>query len=148
MREIGLSTLVVAGLLAILLAGCGGAPTQMGEQPIQYGRISRIDPVTLEGDHQLGLGAVIGAAAGGLIGSTIGAGTGRDVAIVLGAIGGGVAGNAVQNKYADKRAGSHIVVVLDNGVQVAVTQPVDTSLHVGDRVMIQGSGQNARVVRV
>jgi outer membrane lipoprotein SlyB len=147
MHATRLTTFVVAGLLAIVLAGCGGAPAQMGEQPVQYGRITRIDPVMLEGDEQLGLGAVLGAAAGGLIGSTIGGGTGRDVAIVLGAIGGGVLGQNVQNKYVDKRPGSHIVVALDNGVQVAVTQPVDPNLKVGDRVMIQGSGQNARVVR-
>lgn len=147
MRTVQLSTLVVVSLMAILLASCGSAPPQMGEQVIQYGRITRIDPVMLEGDEQLGLGAVLGAAAGGLIGSTIGGGTGRDVAIVLGAIGGGVLGQNVQNKYVDKRPGSHIIVALDNGVQVAVTQPVDPNLRVGDRVMIQGSGQNARVVR-
>jgi len=146
MRAPKLSTLILAGLMAVLLAACAASPP-MGEQIIQYGRIVRIDPVQLEGDQQLGLGAVIGAAAGGLIGSAIGAGTGRDVAIVLGAIGGGVAGNVIQNKYVDKRPGSHVVVTLDNGVHVAVTQPFDPNLKVGDRVMIQGSGQNARVVR-
>jgi outer membrane lipoprotein SlyB len=147
MRTTRPSALLIAGVLALLLAACASAPPQMGEVVIQYGRIVRIDPVMLEGEEQLGLGAVLGAAAGGLIGSTIGGGTGRDVAIVLGAIGGGVLGQNVQNKYVDKRQGSHIVVALDNGVQVAVTQPLDPNLRVGDRVMIQGSGQNARVVR-
>jgi outer membrane lipoprotein SlyB len=141
-----LSTIVFAGLVTLLVVACAPSPP-MGEQLVQYGRIVKIDPVMLEGDQQLGLGAVIGAAAGGLIGSAIGAGTGRDVAIVLGAIGGGVAGNVVQNKYVDKRQGSNVVVALDNGVHVAITQPFDPNLQVGDRVMIQGSGQNARVVR-
>ena len=140
-------------LLGTLLGACAaGGPMsqpspQLGEQQIQLGNIVQINPVTLEGDHQLGLGAVIGAAAGGLLGSLVGGGSGRDVAIVIGAIGGGVVGNKVQNNYAGKQAGSHIIVRLDNGVHVAVTQPLNADLYVGERVMIQGSGQSARVVR-
>ena len=101
---------------------------QLGEQQIQFGNIVQINPVTLEGDHQLGLGAVMGAAAGGLLGSLVGGGSGRDVAIVIGAIGGGVVGNKVQNNYADKQPGSHVIVRLDNGVHVAVTQPLNADL--------------------
>jgi hypothetical protein len=37
------------------------------------------------------------------------------------------------------------MVRLSNGVAVAVTQPVDANLHVGDRVRIDGSGMRARV---
>jgi hypothetical protein len=36
---------------------------------------------------------------------------------------------------------------LSNGVAVAVTQPADPNLHVGDRVRIDGSGMRARIVR-
>jgi outer membrane lipoprotein SlyB len=139
-------------LLTALVGACAAGTsmnqptTQLGEQQIQYGNIVQINPVTLEGDHQLGLGAVIGAAAGGLLGSLVGGGSGRDVAVVIGAIGGGVAGNEVQNNYVDKKPGSHIIVHLDNGVHVAITQPLNPDLYVGERVMIQGSGQSARVV--
>ena len=153
MQTSNLSRILGVTLIGALLGACaagsqmGQSTTQLGEQQIQLGNIVQIDPVTLEGDHQLGLGAVMGAAAGGLLGSLVGGGSGRDVAIVIGAIGGGVAGNKVQNNYADKQAGSHIIVRLDNGVHVAVTQPLNASLYVGERVMIQGSGQSARVVK-
>ena len=73
---------------------------------------------------------------------------GRDVATVAGALGGAYAGNRVQNKYADRRPGQHIVVELNNGVAVGITQPADSSLRVGDRVRIDGSGTDARVVRM
>jgi outer membrane lipoprotein SlyB len=146
-----------ARALAMLLAlsfgisatGCATDPAmqQVGEESVRYGRIEQIDPVELEGDHQLGVGAIVGAAAGGILGSFIGRGAGADIAAVAGAIGGGFAGNAVQNRYVDKRAGQHITVRLRNGVAVVVTEPADPNLRVGDRVRIEGSGQRARVVR-
>ncbi|HTO91903.1 MAG TPA: glycine zipper 2TM domain-containing protein [Candidatus Sulfotelmatobacter sp.] len=141
----------IALLLAALLAGCASAIGQggpeLGEESVRYGVITRIEPVSLEGDHQLGLGAVLGAAAGGIIGHQFGGGSGRDVATVIGAVGGGLAGNAIQNRYVDRRPGQHIFVRLDNGVTIAVTEPADPALRVGDRVRVQGRGMDARVVR-
>jgi outer membrane lipoprotein SlyB len=141
--------LLIALLIAFSEAGCTTDPAtpQAGEEAVRYGRIEQIDPVELEGDHQLGVGAIVGAAAGGILGSFIGHGTGADVAAVAGAIGGGFAGNAIQNRYVDKRAGQHVTVRLSNGVAVAVTQPADANLQVGDRVRVDGSGMRARVVR-
>jgi outer membrane lipoprotein SlyB len=141
--------LFLALLVALSATGCATDPglSRTGEESVRYGRIVQIDPVQLEGDHQLGVGAIIGAAAGGLLGSFVGHGFGSDVATVAGVIGGGVAGNAVQNRYVDKRAGQHVTVRLPNGVAVAVTQPADPALRVGDRVRIDGSGQSARVAR-
>ena len=141
----------IALLLAALLAGCASAIGQggpeLGEESVRYGVITRIEPVSLEGDHQLGLGAVLGAAAGGIIGHQFGGGSGRDVATVIGAVGGGLAGNTIQNRYVDRRPGQHIFVRLDNGVTIAVTEPADPALRVGDRVRVQGRGMDARVVR-
>lgn len=141
--------LFVALLLAIAATGCAtdSAMPQAGEESVRHGRIVQIDPVELQGDHQLGVGAIIGAAAGGLLGSLVGQGSGRDIAIVAGAIGGGIVGNTEQNRYIDKRAGQHVTVRLQSGVTVAITQPADPNLRVGDRVRIDGSGQRARVVR-
>ena len=142
----------IALLLAALLGACASAIGQggpdLGEESVRYGIVTRIEPVSLEGDHQLGLGAVLGAAAGGVIGHQFGGGSGRDVATVIGAVGGGLAGNTIQNRYVDRRAGQHIFVRLDNGVTIAVTEPADPALRVGDRVRVQGRGTDARVVRV
>ena len=138
-------------VLVALLAGCAtpeqGPPAQYGESEVRYGRIVRIDPVSLEGDHQLGLGAIFGAVAGGVLGHQIGGGTGRDIATVAGVLAGGFAGSAVQNKYAERRPGQHIIVQTNNGVAVGITQPADPALGVGDLVRIDGGGPNARVVR-
>ena len=140
---------ILALLLLALMAGCANnqsmyAPPPMGEQEIRYGVVIRIDPMTIQSKHQFGLGAVMGAAAGGLLGSAIGQGSGRDVAMVLGAIGGGLFGSDEQAKM-DAKPGMHVMVKLDFGPTVAVTQLMDPALRVGDRVMIQGSGPTAQV---
>jgi outer membrane lipoprotein SlyB len=138
--------LAVASLLGCASAvGQGGPP--LGAEPVEYGVVTRIEAVSLEGDHQLGLGTVVGAVAGGVIGHQIGGGSGRDVATVIGAIGGGLAGNAIENRYIDRRPGEQIFVRLENGTTVAVTQPGESGLRVGDRVVVKGSGTGARVSR-
>jgi outer membrane lipoprotein SlyB len=137
--------------LAILIAasGCATDPNvaAVGEESIRYGTVVQIDSVELEGDHQLGVGAILGAAAGGLIGSQIGHGFGRDVATVVGVLGGGFAGSTVQNHYVDKRRAQQITIRMRNGVLVSVTQPPNPDIRVGARVRIQGGGEHARVIR-
>lgn len=138
----------VAALVVGSLAGCAGMGQNqpIGEELVFAGRVDQVQAVELSSDHTLGVGGVVGAVAGGLIGSAIGAGTGKDVAIVLGALAGGYAGQKIENKYEGKRPGQHIMVQLDNGVAVAVTQPTPPEVRVGQRVWVQGSGQDARVV--
>ena len=137
----------IVALLVTLLTAAGVAAQQMGEDEVRFGRIERIDPVSLEGDHHLGLGMVVGAVAGGVLGHQFGGGTGRDVLTVMGTLGGGLLGRRVQNKYTDRRAGQHIIVKVNNGVAVGITQPADPALRVGDKVRIDGSGADARVAR-
>jgi len=119
----------------------------VGETEVRYGRISQIDNVLIDADKKLGIGAVIGAVAGGLLGNQIGGGTGKTVATVAGAVAGGYAGSAVQSKT-EKTAGQQITVRLDNGATVGITQPGDSGLKLGDRVRIDGAGEDARVVRL
>jgi outer membrane lipoprotein SlyB len=156
-KKIGVHALL-AFAAAVTLAGCagggkggmgahrGGEPA-LGESEVRYGRIERIDPVSLEGDHQLGVGHVLGAVAGGVIGHQFGHGSGQLLAQVLGSVGGGYLGGQIQNKYVERRPGQHITVTLNSGIAVGVTQPADAGLRVGDCVRVDGSGQNARVVR-
>src|SRR5262245_40375712 len=140
-----------AVVLAAALGACAELPDRggravVGEQSARYGVVGEIEQVQLDNDHQFGIGTVAGAAAGGLLGHQIGGGSGRDVATVLGVIGGGIAGNAVQNRV-DRRPGERILVRLENGASITVTQPGTSQLRVGDRVVIHGDGRGARVER-
>jgi outer membrane lipoprotein SlyB len=103
--------------------------------------------VQIEGDDDLGFGAVIGSVAGGVLGYQFGKGTGKTVAAVAGALAGGFVGKKTEERYSQKMAGEHIIVDLDNGVAIGVTQPVGAALRVGEQVRVEGSGPNARVVR-
>ncbi|MFZ4284995.1 glycine zipper 2TM domain-containing protein [Variovorax sp. HJSM1_2] len=132
--------------LTALLVACAQPGPAAGEAQVRYGRINRIDAVQIESEAHLGLGAVIGGVAGGVLGHQFGGGTGRDVATVAGALAGGVAGAQVEKNQV-KQPGQHIIVQLNDGVAVGITQAADPNLRVGDRVRIDGSGNGARVVR-
>ncbi|HYQ71097.1 MAG TPA: glycine zipper 2TM domain-containing protein, partial [Gammaproteobacteria bacterium] len=136
----------LAGSL-VLLTGCTsmGGGTQPGAMEIRSGVIEQISDVQIASSHHKGIGAVVGGLGGLGLGSLIGNGTGRDVAMVLGAVGGAVAGNEVQKKYDAPRPGQQIIVRTSNGVLVSVTQPATPGLRVGEKVYIEGSGENARV---
>jgi outer membrane lipoprotein SlyB len=150
---------ITAIAVTALAAGCGGpvgrhlqspsasapAGTGYGEAEVRNGRVERIDAVQLEGEHQLGVGHVLGAVAGGALGHQFGGGKARIVAQVVGSLGGGAIGGGVQKKLASQD-GQMITVSLANGVAVGVTQPVNAALRIGDCVRIDGSGQSARVV--
>ena len=117
-----------------------------GEMEVRQGVVEQISPAQIDSDHHKGVGAVVGGVAGVGLGSLIGAGTGRDVAMVLGAVGGAIAGNQVQKKYDKPVAGEQIVVRTANGVLVSVTQPGNSGLRKGQKVLIEGSAESARVV--
>lgn len=141
------SVLAVFLFLAALAGGCASGPnrSERGEESLRHGVVTRIEAVELEGDHEFGVGTLVGAAAGGVIGHQIGGGSGRGLATVLGAVGGGLAGNAIEN-HAERRSGQRIFTQLDGGGSISVTQP-GSDLRAGDRVLIEGSGKDARVVR-
>jgi outer membrane lipoprotein SlyB len=139
-RSIALSLVLVLGL-----AACASGP-QPGEVEVRRGTIEQITALQLVSNHHQGVGAVVGGLAGLGIGSLIGGGTGRDVAMVAGAIGGALVGNEVQKKHDQPVAGQQIIVRTSNGVLVAITQPANPGLRVGQRVYIEGSGDGARVV--
>lgn len=132
--------------LAAMLSACAQTGPTVGEAEVRYGRIHRIDAVSIDSDAHLGLGAVIGSVAGGVLGHQFGGGNGRDVATVAGVLAGGYAGAQVEKNQV-KRPGQHIIVQLNNGVAVGITQAADPNLRVGDAVRIDGTGNGARVVR-
>jgi outer membrane lipoprotein SlyB len=137
---------LAAAVVAIAVVACSTPGPTAGEVEIRQGVIEQISAVTIDSNHQQGVGAVVGGLAGLGIGSLIGGGTGRDVAMVLGAVGGAVAGNEVQKKNDKPVPGQQVIVRSGNGVLVSITQPVNPNLKVGQKVYIQGSGDAARVV--
>ncbi len=139
---------LLALVLAATLAGCAGGGMGGSSYPpeVRQGRIEQINMVQLDHPHQLGVGAILGGGAGAALGSLIGAGTGRDVAIAVGAIAGAVGGQYAQNRYDSRQQGQQIVVRLNSGVLVVVTQQTNPSLYVGQRVFVEGAGANASVV--
>jgi outer membrane lipoprotein SlyB len=140
------ASLFSAFAVTLLLSACATPGPQPGAVEIQRGVIEQITATQIPTNHHQGLGAVVGGLAGLGIGSLIGGGTGRDVAMVAGAIGGAVVGNEVQKKHEQPIAGQQIIVRLNSAVLVQITQPVGPYLAVGQRVYVQGSGENARVV--
>jgi outer membrane lipoprotein SlyB len=129
----------------VALAGCA-SPGPSYPPEIRQGRIEQITEVPLDHPHQIGVGAILGGAAGAGLGSLVGGGTGKDVAIAVGAIAGAIGGQYAENKYEAKKAGQQIVVRLNSGVLVVITQAADPSLRVGQRVYVQGAGSDARLV--
>jgi outer membrane lipoprotein SlyB len=136
----------LAVFLVFMLAAGQAASQQPGEMEIRQGVIEQITPAQIPSNHHRGIGAIIGGLGGLGIGSLIGGGTGRDVAMVVGTLGGAFAGNRIQKNYDQPLQGQQVIVRLKNSVLVAVTQPVNANLKTGQKVYIEGNGDNARVV--
>jgi outer membrane lipoprotein SlyB len=140
------SSCVVACILALGLAAGPAVGQQYGATEIRQGVIEQIMMVNLPSNHHQGVGAIVGGLGGLGIGSLIGGGTGRDVAMVVGALGGALMGNEIQKRNDQPTPGQQIIVRVRNGVLVAVTQPVNPNLRVGQAVYIEGNGEGARVI--
>jgi outer membrane lipoprotein SlyB len=100
--------------------------------------------VVVAGDRgPIGLygGGATGAAATG----SVGHGVGRDLAQVGGAVVGAVGGQAVEEAVTRKDA-REMVIKLDSGVMVVVTQVGSPEFGVGERVAIASGPGGARVM--
>lgn len=142
--------------------------TGMGEQNVQFGRVESIRPLyvsTQSTPRTSGAGAAIGAIVGGVLLNQIFKNTGgsrrgyygrgygyryhdntRDVATIGGAIAGGLIGNNFErNQTSNMVRGEEVVVQLENGQYISVTQNDMGSLYVGQLVRVVGNGSRARV---
>ncbi len=146
----------VVVLATVLAAGCADMrPVRYGERAVpapineriqdRYGRIFRIELVQVDDDYRFGVGTAVGVVAGGIIGSQIGGGSGNTLATVLGAVAGGVAGSALESK-SRKQPAHQVTVDMDTGGRLVITQRVNDRLRTGMRVIVEGSGETARVV--
>ena len=135
---------IAAAALVLMLTACA---TPMPPAPVEVRRgvIEQITPTQITSNQHAGVGAILGGLAGVGIGSLIGGGTGRDVAMVAGAVGGALVGNEVQKRHDQPITAQQIMVRTTSGVLVAITQPTNPGLRVGQRVYIQGNGEGAVV---
>jgi outer membrane lipoprotein SlyB len=138
---------LMSGMTVLLMAACASPGGSAPPPEIRTGVVEQITATEVKSTHDQGLGAIIGGVAGAGLGSLIGAGTGRDVAIAAGAIAGVIGGNVAQNRFFDKpQPAQQVIVRLQSGVLVAITQPVNPALSRGMRVYVDGTGHEARVV--
>jgi len=147
--------LALAALASVGLSGCatpglGGGDYDRhavrGEQSVRLATVMSVRQVRIEGTRS-GLGALTGAAVGGLAGHASGGGRGTDIATVAGAVVGGLAGAAVE-QGATRQDGIEVTVQYDNGRLSAITQALDETFKVGDRVMVTSGGGVTRVTKV
>lgn len=144
---------IMTVLAAAVLAGCAsgqGSGDYSREQTrqvqdVQMGVVESVRTVTIEGTKSP-VGTVAGGAIGGVAGSTVGKGKGSALGAVLGAVAGGLAGAAAEEAIT-RQPGLEIVLRLDSGRTIAVTQGADETFQPGDRVRVLTSGGVARVSR-
>jgi outer membrane lipoprotein SlyB len=137
---------LLAGLLACFLTAGQALAQKSGASEVRQGVIEQITDTQLQSNHHRGVGAIVGGLGGLGIGSLIGGGTGRDVAMVAGTLGGALVGNEIQKRHEQPVPGQQIIVRVKSGVLVQITQPANPKLRQGQRVLIEGSGEGARVV--
>lgn len=144
-----LNALVCASLLT--LAACAQglgqdvySESELGKQvDIDYGVIKSIKPVKVKKDNTTGIGAVGGATAGGVAGAQVGNGNGQVAGAVAGLLIGAIAGEMAEKKLGTQE-GFQYIIRKENGKTVSIVQVPndgDKPFHVGQKVMIQTSGE-------
>ncbi len=137
--------LLVSGLL---LAGCSTAPSDppvSKNKPgtikhesiteIQTGMVTAVKKVTLLGKRS-GAGNTVGRTVGAIAGGAVGSGYGSVAGSILGSVFGGAVGASADSQL-QRKPGLEIVVRLDNGQHVTVTQFADKEIfRAGDHVKL------------
>ena len=147
---------ISAVAISAALAGCaqpglGGSNYSRsqvrGEQSVRLGIVETVRDVQIDAPRDGG-GTLIGAALGGIGGSTIGGGSRANaVGAIAGAVLGGIAGQAIE-KSQNERKGVEVIVRLEGGKLIAVTQEKDEEFRIGDRVRILSGQGVTRVSRL
>lgn len=128
-------------LLVVSLTGCNADISASDYNAANAGVVDKVVPgiilqkrvVNVRTDA--GVGKVAGGIAGGVIGSGIGGGRGAVLGLVAGSVLGGVLGQKAENSVNTQKAFEYIVK-LDNKKTIAITQGMDTSLSVGQKVLL------------
>lgn len=113
-------------------------------QNIDTGTVVSVREVVIEGERS-NIGMYGGGLLGGAAASGIGSGVGTAIASAAGAVGGAIVGQATEEAITRKDA-QEIIVRLDSGQQVVVTQEADGGyFREGDRVRLLTGGGYSRV---
>ena len=150
--------LLALTLAALLPAGCAsyspgveypGAPSpphQPAERKEYPGVVESVREVEMPA-ASTGIGSIAGAVIGSTIGGSVGRGRGAAAGEAVGVVVGGIMGQAAE--LAASQPGLEIAVKLDEGRNMAVTQPVTAeTFRPGDRVRVISDGLKARVTRI
>lgn len=148
MKKLFLSLVVLS--FVTMLSACAPQQSQnnydaqeVGKQTdIEFGVIKAVKHVKVQAPNS-GVGTIGGAAVGGVGGSALGGGKGAILTTIAGAIVGGVAGNAAETAL-NNQVGIQYIIKKENGKTVSIVQNIgkdDKPLHIGQRVMIQTSGE-------
>lgn len=138
-----------AGIATLLTLGaCGTADMRQGNtnqasypaatnQYVQYGVVQSMQMVRHDTTSGIGAGTIVGAVVGGVLGNQVGKGDGNTAATVLGAAGGAYAGHQIEkNNQTQTPNAVQMVVRLNDGSRVTVTQDSAADIRVGDRVVV------------
>ena len=152
MTNFGKSSLALAVLAAVALAGCAMQPlgsrdydgyAVRNEQTVRFGVVESVRDVNIN-LRESGVGTAAGATLGAIGGSNIGHNSGSAAAAVAGAVIGGIIGQSIE-RDANRRLGIELTVLLDGGKYIAVTQEADEQFRAGDRVRILSTRGITRV---
>lgn len=156
-KTIKTTALISAAAMSFILAGCQTSPQYQQGYPqqggyaapntLEYGYVSKIEPLQNISQGSSGAGIALGAVIGGLLGNQVGGGSGRVAATIAGAVGGGVAGNAIEGRMDNNNSqaqGYRITIQVDNGAQRLYDVNSTGGLRVGERVQVR-NGEISRV---
>lgn len=144
-RAGGAMMALLIGAVMIALAGCatgGGYGGQYGgsygppARCVHCGVVKEVRQVYISKDSSTA-GTVLGAIIGGVLGSTVGKGDGRKAATVVGAVAGGAVGHEVGKSQAGQEPAWQVVIRLDDGRLMTVTQREDPRVREGDYVEVR-----------
>ncbi|HXZ97002.1 MAG TPA: glycine zipper 2TM domain-containing protein [Burkholderiales bacterium] len=150
----GSSLSIVLLATSLIVGGCASSMSSDAytrgqarkESTVKNGTVESVRPVTIEGT-KTPIGALAGAGVGGILGSTVGHNTGSAIAAIIGGVAGGFVGSAGEEAIT-RQQGLEIIVKLDSGTTVAVTQKADKEFKPGERVHVISGGGASRVTHI
>ena len=140
------ATVLILFISMMLLGSCTTHPVSTSHhngpkiKEVQTGKVISIKKTTIAGQRS-SIGGRVGSTAGRIAGGAIGSGYGSVLGSIVGSVIGGAVGSGIDNRT-KKIPALELLIKLDDGQQVTVTQPVKTLFKLGDEVkLVMKQGQ-------